>query len=71
MINLMKLELQKVKARYYVVGILLIILGLLFFANTSMYASVQDTPKNSYSNILRLVNMAVTECFTVYGAVLV
>ena len=42
MINLMKLELQKVKARYYVVGILLIILGLLFFANTSMYASVQD-----------------------------
>lgn len=71
MINLMKLELQKVKARYYVVGILLIIVVLLFFANTSMYASVQDTPKNSYSNILRLVNMAVTECFTVYGAVLV
>lgn len=30
MINLMKLELQKVKARYYVVGILLIIVGLLF-----------------------------------------
>ena len=71
MIDLMKLELKKVKVRYYVVGIFIIILGLLFFANTSMYASVQDTPKNSYGNILKLVNMAVTECFTVYGAVLV
>lgn len=71
MIYLMRLELKKVKVRYYVTGILIIILGLLFFANTSMYASVQDTPKNSYSNIIKLVNMAVTECFTIYGAILV
>lgn len=71
MINLMRLEFKKVKMRYFIWGILIIIVGLLFFANTSMYASVQDTPKNSYSNILKLVNMAVTECFTIYGAVLI
>lgn len=71
MIRLMRLEFDKVKVRYYFVGMLIIILGLLFFSNTSMYASVQDTPTNSYSNILKLVNMAVMECFTIYGAVLV
>lgn len=71
MIDLMRLELKKVKMRYFIGGILIIIVGLLFFANTSIYASVQETPKNSYSNILKLVNMAVTECFTIYGAVLI
>ena len=71
MIDLMRLELKKVKMRYFIAGILIIIVGLLFFANTSIYASVQETPKNSYSNILKLVNMAVTECFTIYGAVLI
>lgn len=58
MIDLMRLELKKVKMRYFIGGILIIIVGLLFFANTSIYASVQETPKNSYSNILKLVNMA-------------
>ena len=71
MIDLMRLELKKVKMRYFIGGILIIIVGLLFFANTSIYASVQETPKNSYSNILKLVNMAVTECFTIYGSVLI
>lgn len=71
MINLMKLEFYKVKIRFYIIGLLIIILGLLFFANTSMYASIQDTPANSYSNILKLVNMAVMECFTIYGAILI
>ena len=52
MIDLMRLELKKVKMRYFIGGILIIIVGLLFFANTSIYASVQETPKNSYSNIL-------------------
>lgn len=37
MIDLMRLEFKKVKARYFIGGILIIIVGLLFFANTSMY----------------------------------
>lgn len=40
------------------------------FANISIHASVQDTPRNAYKNILKLINMAVMECFTIYGAVL-
>lgn len=71
MLRLLMLENKKIRSRKIMAGMVLLFLLLLFLTEIAIQASVQDNPRNSYQNIIRVEEMVATEVFCIFGGVLV
>ena len=69
MLHLMNLELKKIEYEKYILVAVIIFICLCLFSTIAIFASKQDN-RNTYINILQMVNAGIIESFLVFSSVL-